>query len=117
MEQNKFQKVVYICSKYAGNVEFNVKQAKRYCLFAVGEGYIPFAAHLLYPQFLNDNDPEQRSLGLSFGNALMDRCDEMWVFGEELSSGMSAEYERVLAKGYPIRFFTTDCKEVRDGCV
>lgn len=117
MKQNEYKKVVYICSKYAGDVKFNITQARRYCRFAIENGYIPFAAHLLYTQFLNDDDEAERALGLSFGNRLMDRCDEVWVFGEEFSVGMKSEYERALAKEYEIRFFTTDCVEVSDGNV
>lgn len=106
--------LVYICSRYAGDVKSNVQAARRYCRFAVENGYIPLASHLLYPQFLDDEDPEERKLGLLFGNVLMDKCDEVWIFGMELSPGMKAEYERAARKGYKICRFTADCKEVHD---
>jgi hypothetical protein len=104
--------LVYICSRYAGDIESNVLAARRYCRFAVESGYVPIAPHLLYPQFLSDEDPKERKLGLLFGNVLMDKCDEVWIFGAMLSSGMKAEYERAVRKGYKIRRFTADCKEV-----
>jgi hypothetical protein len=44
-----FRPIVYICSPYAGDVEENVKAARRYCRFAVNQGYIPVAPHLLFP--------------------------------------------------------------------
>lgn len=106
--------LVYICSRYAGDVESNVQAAKRYCRFAVENRYVPVAPHLLYPQFLSDENPDERRLGLLFGNVLMDKCDEVWIFGMELSLGMKAEYERAARKGYKIRRFTADCKEVSD---
>jgi hypothetical protein len=106
--------LVYICSRYAGDVESNVQAARRCCRFAVERECIPLAPHLLYPQFLDDEDPEERKLGLLFGNVLMDKCDEVWIFGMELSPGMKAEYERAARKGYKIRCFTIDCKEVSD---
>ena len=101
-----------ICSRYAGDIANNVIAAQRYCRFAVDSGYIPFAAHLLFPLFLNDAIPAERMLGLSFGNIFMDKCDELWIFGSEYSAGMQAEYDRAVKKGYRIRYFTTDCREV-----
>ena len=62
------------------------------------KGYLPFAAHLFFPQFLNDDDPVERALGLSFGNVFMDKCDEIWLFGEEYSRGIQAEHDRALRK-------------------
>jgi len=109
---SNYRPIVYICSKYAGDIETNVANAKRYCRFAADTGYIPFCAHLLYPQFLNDADPAERKLGLFFGNIFMDKCHEIWIFGDEYSSGMRAEYERAQKKHYKIRYFTEDLKEV-----
>lgn len=106
-----YKPIVYICSRYAGDIEGNISAARDYCRYAVEKGYIPVASHLLYPQFLDDNDPEQRKLGLFFGNILMDRCDEVWIFGTEFSSGMQAEYRRAKRRGYRIRHFSEDCRE------
>ncbi len=107
-----FRPIVYICSPYSGDVVGNVAAARRYCRFAVGKGFIPIAPHLLYPQFLNDDDPSERELGLFFGNALMSRCAEVWVFGSRISSGMEAEIKRAKWKGYHLRYFTEECQEV-----
>lgn len=107
-----FRPLVYICSPYSGNVENNIKSARRYSRFAVEMGYIPFTPHLLYPQFLDDDNPAERSLGLTFGNVLMSKCAEVWVFGSYISSGMNAEIERAKQKKYAIRYFSDDCKEV-----
>ena len=72
-----FRPIVFICSPYAGDIEKNIKAAREYCRFAVGNGYIPVAPHLLFPQFMNDTDPQERELGLFFGNALMSKCSEV----------------------------------------
>jgi hypothetical protein len=82
-----FRPIVYICSPYAGDVERNVEAARRFCRFATEQGYIPLAPHLLFPQFLDDDDETERSLGLFFGNALMSKCAEVWVFGDRISRG------------------------------
>lgn len=70
---------VFICSPYAGDIKRNTINAKRYLKFAVDEGAIPFAPHLLYPQVLDDSDPEQRRLGLllvwcGYVNAMNSGC-------------------------------------------
>jgi len=107
-----FRPLVYICSPYSGDIENNIKSARRYSRFAVDMGYIPITPHLLYPQFLDDSNPAERSLGLLFGNVLMSKCAEVWVFGSYISPGMDAEIERAKRKKYTIRYFSDDCKEV-----
>ena len=107
-----FRPIVYICSPYAGDVEANVSAAQKYSRFAVDNCYIPIAPHLLFPQFLNDDDPKERQLGLFFGNALMSKCSEVWVFGDCVSAGMEAEINRAKWKNYRLRYFTNTCEEV-----
>ena len=85
---DKNRRKIYVASRYAGDVDTNVAAAITYCRRAIDEGYMPVASHLLYPQILNDNDPNERDLGLLFGLALLRMCDEVWVFGE-VSSGMA----------------------------
>ena len=89
---DKNRRKVYVASRYAGDVEKNVALAISYCRRVMVAGYMPVASHLLYPQILNDNDPDERELGLLFGLALLRMCDEVWVFGE-VSEGMAREIE------------------------
>ena len=88
--------------------------ARRYSRFAVEKGYIPIAPHLLFPQFLNDSDPDERELGLFFGNAIMSKCSEIWVFGSKISNGMAAEINRARWKNYRLRYFTEELEEKND---
>ena len=111
-----FRPIVYICSPYAGEIEKNVKAAQEYSRFAVEKGYIPIAPHLLFPQFLNDANPKELQLGLFFGNALMSKCSEVWVFGSHISAGMEAEINRAKWKNYRLRYFTETCEEVHHVC-
>ena len=106
-----FRPIVYICSPYAGDVETNVQKARRYCRFAVDKGYIPIAPHLLFTQFLNDDNPKERQLGIFFGNAVMSKCSEVWVFGEHISNGMEADIKRAKWKNYPLRYFSEELGE------
>ena len=107
-----FRPIVYICSPYTGDVDANVKNARRYCRFAVDKGYIPIAPHLLFTQFLNDDNPKERQLGIFFGNAVMSKCSEVWVFGDRIPDGMEAEIKRAKWKNYRLRYFNEDLEEV-----
>ena len=107
-----FRPIVYICSPFAGDIEKNVAAARTYSRFAVEQGYIPIAPHLLFPQFLDVSYPKERELGLFFGNAIMSKCSEVWVFGSHISSGMEAEIKRAKWKNYRLRYFTENLEEV-----
>ena len=109
-----FRPIVYICSPFSGAVDENIAAAQRYSRFAVGNGCIPFAPHLLFPQFLDDNNPKERQLGLFFGNALISKCSEVWVFGSIISAGMEAEIKRAKWKDYRLRYFNENCEEVQE---
>lgn len=109
--EKAFRPMVYICSPYAGDIKRNTESARRYSRFAVDSGCIPVTPHLLYPQFLNDADPAECQLGLFFGNALMSKCAEVWVFGSTISAGMEVEINRAKRKDYSLRYFNEDCEE------
>lgn len=105
---------VYICSPYAGDTEANVQRAIEHCRFAVAEGFMPVASHLLYPQILSDSDAVQRSLGLAFGIQLLYGCMEVWVFADDefgISEGMAHEIAIAKLRQMRIRYFTLDHTE------
>jgi hypothetical protein len=94
--------IVYICSPFSGDVARNIENARKYCKYAVGKGVMPIAPHLLFPQFLDDNCPVEREKGLTFGLALLEKVDELWVFGSHQSEGMRREIEKANMDGIPI---------------
>lgn len=99
---------VYVVSRYAGDIENNVLSAIRYCKFVITQGKMPIAAHLLYPQIVDDNVPAEREIGTMFGIALLEMCDEVWCFGKELSSGMEREIKEAKRLGKPIKYFNSE---------
>lgn len=108
-----YRPLVYICSPYAGDVEVNVENARRYSRFACDRGYIPVAPLLLYPQFLDDDNAEDRRLGLFSGIILLTKCEELWVFGSRLSAGMAREVAKAEDRDMPVRRFSD--RPVMDG--
>ena len=88
-------------------------RTKKYCKFAADTGHNPFAPHLFYTQFLDDSQPHERKLGMELGMIMLTKCAEMWVFGEVISPGMEREIAKAEARAMRIRYFTSDCQEVR----
>jgi len=98
-------KRIFVCSPYRGATQGemleNCKRADDACLYVVRQGHAPFAPHLFYPRFLEDTGAE-REEGLGCGEAWLAVCDEMWVFGKTISSGMRREMERAEKLGKPV---------------
>ena len=66
------EKLIYIASPYAGDIEANTVFAKKACRYAIRQGYTPIAVHLLYPQMLDDSDPAERETGLRLGHRVQE---------------------------------------------
>ena len=110
----KARPLVYVVSRYAGNIEKNTAAAIRYARCAIERNYIPVVSHLLYPQILDDADPAQRELGLIFGQVLLEKCKEVWVFGTKYSPGMQAEIHEARRLKKHIRFFNEGLEEIHE---
>ena len=101
-----YRPLVYICSKYRGDVEINTRNAQLYSRYAVEQGYISIAPHLLLPQFVDEET--ERDLAIFMGKVLMTKCAEVWVFGNERSEGMNAEIAYAAQKEKYIRFINEE---------
>lgn len=110
--KRSYRPLVYICSPFAGDEEGNARKARRYSRFAVKNGAIPLAPHLLFPQFLDEGRSAERAIGMFMGLVLLGKCEQLWVFGEDISTGMAAEIEKAEKRDMVIRYFTEDCQEV-----
>ena len=112
-EQENYPKV-YICSPFSGDTERNTERAIRYARFAFTQGKCPVAPHIYFTRFMDDGDPEQRALGLSFALEWLARCEEIWAFGEKFSAGMLYELEAADRKEIPVRYFDMRCQEIKE---
>lgn len=111
-KKTAYRPLVFICSPYAGDIERNTERAREYSRFAVSKNCIPIAPHLLFPQFMEEDNPAQRSLGIFFGLVLQSKCREVWVFGRTISKGMAVEIAKARERKLPVRYFTDRCMEV-----
>lgn len=101
--ENRGRPVVYICSPFSGDQKTNTEKAKRYSRYAVDQGAIPFAPHLLLPMYMNEET--ERGQALYMDLVFLSRCDELWVFGERITSGMQAELDKAAELGLTTRYF------------
>lgn len=95
-------KKVYICAPLGGNVEENLRNVRRYTKYALLCGAAPVVPHF-YAECLNDHNPKERELGMAAGLSLLWFCDEMWIFGDEVSEGMKAEMQFCKSLNIPVR--------------
>lgn len=102
--------IAYIASPLSGNIDENLQFAQKACGYAAAQGAVPYAPHLLFPQFLDDNDPEQRDTGIRMGLQMLRRCDELWLCGDVVSAGMAEEEKLARRLGVPVR--TVSAQEI-----
>lgn len=101
MNSNKDSPIIYICSPYSGDVETNVRKAKAYSRLAVDRGCVPITPHLFLPSFISEET--ERETALKAGLKLLSVCEEIWVCGGTVSSGMRNEIQHAKALGIPER--------------
>lgn len=61
--------------------------------------------HLYFPAFLDENNPSERMTGIEMGLELMDSCDEVYVFGFNITEGMKFELDYAAKKKKPVRLY------------
>lgn len=60
-------KLTIIESPYSGDTEANLEYARAACLNCIDRNENPFASHLFYTQFLDDDNEGERDLGIALG--------------------------------------------------
>lgn len=88
-------KPVYICAPLGGTpkeIEQNIDNALIYSEYALRCGCLPLTPHI-FALILDDNIPEERELGRKAGINMLWHCEELWIFGNEITKGMQAEID------------------------
>lgn len=96
--EGKTRQLIFVASAFRGNVVVNVSKACGYCHAIAAAGHVPFAPHLLYPRFLDDDVPEDRDAGIAAGLRIMEACDEVWFIGQ-MTEGMRHEARAAASMG------------------
>lgn len=98
-------RLVLIESPFAGDVERNKAYARAAMRDCLKRGDAPYASHLLYtqPGVLDDNDPEERTLGIQAGLAWGERAELTAVYTDlGISDGMRLGIERAKKDERPV---------------
>lgn len=105
--------LVYLSSPYRGDTETNEANARKYCKQIAKQVAIPIAPHFIFTQFLDDNNEQERNLGIQMGLELLKYCDEMWVVSNTLTEGMKLEIKQAQEIVLKIRFFNQEMEEIK----
>ena len=111
-KEARYRPLVYICSPFSGKVKRNKRKARKYCRFALEQHTIPFAPHLLFPQFMDNDNPEERQTAMFMNMVMLGKCEQLWVFGENYSNGMKEEIRKAKERKKKIRYFTEKMEEI-----
>ena len=121
LKQPSGKATVYICSPYRADtkeqLKKHIKYAKKLSKKWVLKGYSVITPHLYYTNFLDDNDPKQRDMGLASARDLILKCDFVVVglkYG--MSDGMGAELNFANNHNIPTYIVITkqDIKDFQD---
>lgn len=96
---------VIVESPFAGDVDKNIAYARAAMRDCLLRGEAPYASHLLYTQagVLNDNVPQERSLGIEAGLEWGKAAEASVVYADlDMSSGMKFGIVRAKSQGRPV---------------
>jgi hypothetical protein len=95
----------------SGKAVVYTAQSKQYfycrdavCEFVFRRNYIPVNPFRVFDYFLGDR--VERNAIRAANAEMLTRCDEVWVFGEELADGVLIEIAQARSEGKPIRYFS-----------
>jgi len=107
-------KIVYVCAPYrplskdpekaAAELKENIRNTRMACTLVSIMNEMPVSSALMYPQFLDDNDPIDRKKGIDYGIRLLESADELWIVGDRITAGMRQEIDAAKDLHIPIRF-------------
>jgi hypothetical protein len=86
--------IAYICHQFKSDPQGNIAKVAKICkdLTVSHPDVTPIAPHLQLPHYIDEET--QRPLALKQGLDMLAACDEVWVYGEHLSTGMVGEIQR-----------------------
>lgn len=94
---------IFVASPFRWDEQRNRKYAVACMMDCLRRGESPFAPHLLYPIFLDDNHPEDRARGIQAGLDWMLKADIVAFYIDlGMSEGMREEMK--FAKEHKIKF-------------
>lgn len=97
-------KWVYICHFYGKNPEKSMELVRKICkkIKDENDGFVfPVAPQIYLGNF--SSDEKDRDLVMSWCLSMIGKCSEVWVYGDELTSGMVEEIIFSVINGITVR--------------
>jgi len=114
----KKNKIVFIAHPIKGDIEKNVEDVLKICseIVATEKNVIPFAPYLQTLLYLDDGIKEERELGMKYNAEFFKRraFDELWLTGDDITSGMLVEIRLAKKFKIPIKIRTLKLKKKLD---
>ena len=95
-------KLVYICAPLRGEVDKNIEFARQKAQEIFQAGDIPVCPHLMFPPIADPGDPAQDLAAREMGLHLVERCQQVNVYGPVFTEGMWAEIHRANKLDIPV---------------
>lgn len=100
-------KVVYICHPVMGDQVGNMAKIRKIArdINMMNLDVVPFVPYYIDLACMDDNIPAERSRGMRNGMEILRRpgvVDELWVYGNTISSGMKAEIIECWKRNIPV---------------
>lgn len=113
---------VYVCSPLGALDAAGIKQnmlAARVYADTIEKTFdvVAKAPHAWLPEFLDDHNPVERKIGIDVGNNMLRTADIVFVCGDRLSPGMTAEIALAKDLGITVQSFNSLLKKEIGGIV
>lgn len=98
------KKTVFIGHPISGDIQGNIKRVLNICEEIHSNEIIPVVPYLTSLQYLDDSVLEDREMGIDANLECFHRryIDELWLFGDKISTGMKQEIELAKELGIPV---------------
>lgn len=117
-ERDVVSRLIYMAHPLGGDVSGNLERAKAWLRYLTeGNPWVAFACQWVVEcEIWDDADPEERRKGIGRCLAMVERCDELWLVGPRVSSGMAREAAHAKEFGVQVVDFTLAGLELPPGC-
>jgi hypothetical protein len=93
---------VYTCHRFAADRVGAMRSLRRVCRQLIDEGCLPVCPQLFLPMFLDEGT--ERDVALRLCQEMIKDCDEVRVYGREITPGMRIEISFAETLGLPVRY-------------
>lgn len=91
--------LIYVCHPFRGDPVGNAARVTAICRQIVKDGDCPVGPPVYLPLFVHDEETAMRCC-----LALLEACDEVRVYGEQITAGMRAEIDHARERSIQVRW-------------